>query len=277
MLTYSQKLLRGLHLSDSRILTVLPLLTLKSFETGDVILEKDCSVNSWSCVVSGFVAASVQLESGKRLPVHIFGQDEWFGEQSLLTNQSCHFDYTSLTPVELIAMPRSCFDKALLDDQAFAQFLLSLVAYRAQQHGDMLTLMRLGSSPLQVAMGLAQFVETSTQKMFSSSVALFPNTVDIPISQHHLADYCGVSRTLFSEYIQHLSLAGWLKLRYGGIELKSVQTWRIFAQRQRKRKIVNSKPTIQDLLKDMSAANAEIGPYRFPNLLSTRVSKLERS
>lgn len=254
-------------------MTVLPQLTLKSFEAGDVILEKDCSLHSWSCVVSGFVAASVQLESCKRLPVHIFGQNEWFGEQSLLTHQSSRYDFTSLTPVDLIAMPRSCFDTALLEDQGFTQFLLSLVANRAQQCGDMLTLMRVGSSPLQVVMGLAQFVETNNHTISDSTEPLFSNTVDIPVSQNQLADYCGVSRTLFSEYIQHLSLAGWLKLRYGGLELKSVQTWRIFAHRQREKKSLNSRPTIGELLENMTAANAEIGPYRFPNLVNTRVAK----
>jgi CRP/FNR family cyclic AMP-dependent transcriptional regulator len=277
MLNYYQQLLKNIHFSHDLSAFVLPHLKLSSFEVGDVILEKDCSVHSWQYVISGYVAATVPLDTRKRLPIHIYGLNEWFGEQSILTKLPSHFEYISITPVELISMPKKCFDKALLEDPRFLHFLLGLVAYRAKQSSDMLTLMRQGSSPLQVVMGLAHFVESSKKNINLLNSEGLKWTLDIPIPQNQIADYCGVSRTLFSEYIQHLALAGWLKVRYGGIELQSCETWAIFARKQRERKLVVSRPTMVELLQDMVSANEVIGPYRFPNLMDKRVGSREQA
>ncbi len=270
MTTYSQHLLSSIRFSHARVMSALPLLNLMSFEIGDVILQKDYSVDYWHHVIVGFVGATVPIVNGKRLPVHIYGQNEWFGEQSLLTKQASHFEYACLTPVELISMPKNCFNAALTGESNFVHLLAELVALRAQQHGGMLTLMHLGSSPLQVVMGLAQFAESDQRKIKGSSTDWLRRSLDVPISQNQIADYCGVSRTLFSEYIQHLSRAGWLKLRYGGIELQSVETWRLFARRQRQQQYVASRPTIGQLMDEMATAHAELGPYRFPNLIAGR-------
>ena len=233
-------------------------------------MEKGCSVPFWSCVISGYVAASVPLKTGKRLLLHLYGPNEWFGEQPLMTKQPSQFEYTCLSGVEVIAMSKQGFDSAMYQEPKFSRFLCGLVAWRAQQQAEKLMWMRLGSSPMQVVMGLAQFAEVAYQIARTPLNASFAQTVDLPIAQQQIADFCGVSRTLFSENIQHLAGAGWLKLRYGGIELQSAETWRRFARQMREQPSVVTKPTLETLLRDLMAAHAEIGPYRFPNLINTR-------
>jgi CRP-like cAMP-binding protein len=268
--TYARQLLEDLHFSQSRILSTLPNLSLLSFDAGDAVLYKSCSVGFWCCIISGYVAASVPLDTGKRLPIQLFGQNEWFGEQPLITKQPSAHEYTCMTAVELITMPKNCFDSARHQDVNFGHFLSALVAWRGQQQDEKMVWMRLGSSPLRVVMGLAQFAEAARPRLVPRSMVDVSRKIDIPISQQHIADYCGVSRTLFSKNIQHLAKDGWLKLRYGGIELQKAETWRIFARKMRQRPCVVSRPLIADLLRDLKAAHAEFGPYRFPNLINTR-------
>ena len=268
--TYAHQLLESLQFSKSRILSTLPCLSLLSFDEGDAVLDKGCSVQFWSCVISGYVAASVPLDTGKRLPVHLYGPNEWFGEQPLMMKQPSDFEYTCMTGVEVIVMSKQCFDSAMCQEPKFGRFLCGLVAWRAQQQAEKLVWMRLGSSPLRVVMGLAQFAELATQSAKPPLIAQIAQTVDIPIAQQQIADYCGVSRTLFSENIQHLAESGWLKLRYGGIELQRVETWRRFARQMRQRSCMVSRPTVADLLRDLASAHAELGPYRFPNLINNR-------
>lgn len=275
MPTFAHQLLKSLQFSPVRILASLPELTLTSYDEGDVILQKGSSVQSWRCVLSGFIAASIQLDTGKLLPITVFSRHAWFGEQALLSQQPSLHDHTCLSPVEVIGMSKNCFDGAVQDEPNFVRYLIRQVAWQSQQQSDMLTLMRMSSPPLRVVMGLVQFAEAQRQHSTPPTVATFKTdrlhqTVDIPIGQHQIADLCGVSRTLFSQYIQHLAGDGWLTLRYGGIELQSPATWCLMARQQRERQRVCSRPSIQALLSDMAAAHEELGPYRFPNLINKR-------
>jgi len=221
--------------------------------------------------MTGYVAASIPINGGKPLPVHIYGPMAWFGEQPLINKQPTHFEYTCLTPVEVIGMSKKCFDSAILEEPDFVRYISTLMAWRVQQQSEMLMLMRLGSSPLRVVMGLAQYAEALDCRKRLASTSVAKGGVDIPITQSQIAALCGVSRTLFSEYLQHLARAGWLKVRYGGIELQSVETWRIFARNQRERQSVRSRASLLELLDDMDVAQAELGPYGFPNLINSRL------
>ena len=77
--------------------------------------------------------------------------------------------------------------------------------------------------------------------------------MEIPISQNTLASLCGVSRTLFSEYVQQLAQNEWLKLSYGKLEILNIATWHRFARREREESINSLNPTIGELLDVMRA------------------------
>ena len=267
MSTYTQRLLEAVQFSKARIFALLPHMTFASFDEGDVICSKGSSLQSWTCVISGFVAASIPLDKGRPLPIHLYGQNTWFGELSLVSKQPSHYEYTCLTQVEVIGIGKKYFDTAILDEPDFVRFLARMMAWRSQQQSEMLMVMRLGSSPLRVFMGLAQYAEAIGNHWDAAFEVEKPAVADIPIGQNQIAALCGVSRTLFSEYIQQLAHAGWLTLRYGGIELQSVETWRTFARKQRERRHTRSRPSLKELLLEMDSAQAERGPHRFPNLM----------
>jgi CRP/FNR family cyclic AMP-dependent transcriptional regulator len=260
MSNYAYRLLKKLNFSERRILDVLPRMSIRSFDAGDVIWEKGSPVQSWYCVMSGYVAASVPLDSAGRMPVHIFGQHTWFGEQSILSRSTSAMEYGCLTPVEVIGMDKIHLEAAFACEPDFVRFLVGLVTWRVQQHSEMLMLMRLGSSSLRVVMGLAQLAEAIRhgQEASPAQNVSTMESVEIPIPQELIASLCGVSRTLFSEYLQHLARAGWVKVRYGAIELTSAETWRVFAQRQRESQRVVSRPSIESLLNELSAAASQV-------------------
>lgn len=271
MSTFAHQLLQCLQFSNARILASLSDLTLVSHDTGDVILQKGHSVRCWPFVISGYVAASLQLDNGKRLPINLYSRNNWFGEQALLSNQPSLHDYTCLSPVELLIMGKNCFNKALLEEPNFVRFLARHLARESLKNSEMLTLMRMSSPPLRIVMGLAQFAEAQSNNRHLSDFSHQPEsaqTLDIAIGQNRIAELCGVSRTLFSQYVQHLARDGWLKLRYGGIELQSTDTWCIFARHQREQQRVSGSPTIAELLNAMATAHEELGPGRFPNLIN---------
>jgi CRP/FNR family cyclic AMP-dependent transcriptional regulator len=269
--TFAHQLLQSLQFSNARILASLSDLTLVSHNTGDLVLRQGHSVSCWQFVISGYVAASLQLDKEKRLPINLHPRNTWFGEQALLSNQPSLHDYSCLSPVEVLVMAKNCFDKAVLEEPDFVRFLVRHLARESLKNSERLTLMRMSSPPLRIVMGLAQFAEAQSKNRHQPPffhLSESAQTLDVAIGQNTIAELCGVSRTLFSQYVQHLSREGWLKLRYGGLEIQSTDTWCIFARHQRERQSVFSSPTITELLNAMAAAHEELGPCRFPNLIN---------
>jgi len=82
--------------------------------------------------------------------------------------------------------------------------------------------------------------------------------VEIPIAQTTLASLCGVSRTLFSEYVQQLSSKGWIKISYGKLEILSIAAWYAFARGQRERNLSNLSPSIEELLAELRACDTTL-------------------
>ena len=251
---YAQQLLRGVGLSEARIRHVLPQLAIRSFDEGALIWAKGRNVQAWNCVMTGFVAGAVPVQRGGRMLLHVYGPDAWFGEQALMDGQPSDLDYICLTPVEVICMSRPGLQAAMREEPDFSGALLQQMSWRARQHTGMLAMMRTGSSSLRLVMGLAQFAQA--QSLQAAGQAPDGEVVDIPIGQDQMAALCGISRTLFSAGLQHLVKAGWVKVRYGAMELQSAQAWRIFAQRQRDSPGLNSRPSMVELLSALALASA---------------------
>ena len=252
--TYAQQLLQGLQLSEAHMRHMQPLLKIRSFDEGALIWARGHKVQAWNCVMTGYVAAGVPVQRGGRMPLQLFGPGAWFGEQALLDGQPSDLDYICLTPVEVIGMSQACLQEALRAEPGFSNALLQLMAWRARQHTAMLAVMRTGCMSLRLVMGLAQFAQA--QSWQAADRAPDGDVVDIPIGQDQIAALCGVSRTLFSAGLQHLVKAGWVKVRYGAMQLQSAQAWRIFAQRQRDSPGLNSRPSMAELLSALAHARA---------------------
>ena len=62
---------------------------------------------------------------------------------------------------------------------------------------------------------------------------------------------------MLSECLQHLARGGWVKLRYGVIELQMADTWRNFARRQRQRQHIVTRPSMTVLLGELTLAHQE--------------------
>lgn len=257
MSKFINQLLRDVHLSEQRIMKMLPLLSIRSYEAGEVIWTKGRPVLAWNCVMTGFVAAAEPMATGVMMPLHVHGPHDWFGEQALLGGQTSMLDYVCLTPVELISMRQSCLEDALQEESEFMRFMMHLLARRVEQHTNLQLLLRLGGMPLRVVMGLAQFAMNQPPSLAAQWQQQPDDVVDISLSQEQIAAVCGVSRTLFSECLQQLAKGGWVKLRYGGMHLQPAAAWRVFASQWQQRQISVSRLSMNELLEELSQASLD--------------------
>jgi CRP-like cAMP-binding protein len=198
--------------------------------------------------MDGLVSAAIPTTNSDSTPISIYGKGAWFGEQSIINRKPSFADYVCLTPTEVLSLPASTFDELFLQEPAFARHVAKLMAWRVQKTSETLTLMKLGNPCLRVVMGLAQFAEALAYRSDRPPTIGFGDGVEIPIAQNTLASLCGVSRTLFSEYVQQLAQAEWLKLSYGKLEILNVSTWHRFARRQREDGVSSLSPSIAELL-----------------------------
>jgi CRP-like cAMP-binding protein len=255
MSIYAYQLLKGLGISEARLLRVLPNIQVQSFDPNQVIFHKGSQPAAWSHVLSGLVSAGIPDSNGDIAPIHVMGPGTWFGESAFLNGQSMALECICLTPVRLLVMPIADAMDAFESEPKFAQYIAHLVAWRNQNHIEMLTLMRLGSPQLRVVMGLALFAEA----LHNSNSHLPTNELDdvqeIPLKQSLLASMCGVSRGIFSECVQHLSAAGWVRPNYATLALSRVPVWHKFSKNHRNNRHNNNKPSMPEILGLMTEAS----------------------
>lgn len=255
MSIYPYQLLKGLGLSEPRVLELLPSIKVEALDVDQVIYCKGSRPEAWMHVVSGLVGAGIPDQDGAILPIHIFGPGTWFGEITILNRRALPLECLCLTPVRILTMPLAQAVEAFEQEADFARHIARRVAWRAQQQAEMLILLRQGSPQLRVVMGLALFAEALHNSHSHLPTPELDDCIDIPLKQSLLASLCGVSRGIFSECVQQLAAAGWVRLNYATLALPSVAVWRRFSRQYRQNRLNAVKPSMQDILSLMQEAS----------------------
>lgn len=247
--SYIYQLLRGLGISERCALKMLPRVKMTAFDAGDVIWSKGGQVEAWTYIVSGLVGASVPLQEGGCIQVNIYGPRTWFGEEPLLNRYPSSLDYTCLTPVRVVTISSVDTMAAFNDEPEFARYIALLMAWRSRQHSERIVLVKQGSPSLRVVMGLALFAEAMCYNSARPPTrGLGGTSMEIPVKQAVVASVCGVSRSVFSEHVQHLASAGFLHANYAKLELRSIESWLRFSRKYQKNRTNVSKPTMDELV-----------------------------
>lgn len=252
---YAAQILRKAGVSEPVALSFAPQLTLASYEAQDVIWAKGGKVRSWQFIISGLVAAAVPTQDARSVPITVYGPDSWFGEQPILNRMPPHLEYVCLSPTQAIAMPTAVLRYLFDTEPGFARYIATVAAWRAQRKAEMLVLMKLGNPCLRVVMGIAQFAEALVSRSERPVTEGLDGGVAIPVTQAVMAGMCGVSRAVFSEYVQPLAADGWLAISYGRIELLSIATWRRFCKSRRAELTAHTSPTMEELLTELHRAS----------------------
>ena len=229
----------------------------QSLKQGAIVWAKGSEIKSWNFIMDGLVAASIPTTNSESTPISIYGKGSWFGEQPIINRKPSYAQYVCLVPTEMLTIPAEVFDALFIDEPGFARFVAKLMAWRVQKTSETLMLMKLGNPCLRVVMGLCQFAEALAYRSDRPPTIGFGEGVEIPIAQTMLASLCGVSRTLFSEHVQQLAAAEWLKISYGKLEILEIATWNVFAHRQRERSVNNLNPGISELLAELQSCKIQ--------------------
>lgn len=249
------QLLKSMGLSDERVVSLLLDAQSETFAVDQVLWPKGASLQPWTLIIEGLVCSGIPDADGGLNPVNIYGSGACVGEASFLSGQACALEYVCLTPVRAVGIPIAEALAAFEQDAQFSRYIARLLAWRDQQHVQMLSFMRIGSPALSVVMGLALFAES----MLSSSSHLphfeFDDSLDLPLKQSLLAALCGVSRGIFSVAVKQLAAAGWLHLNYATVSLCRLRAWGLFTRTYHQNRLNAIKPSMQEILSLMEQAS----------------------
>lgn len=233
-----------------------------SKRAGDPIWRYGETITHWSYIVDGIVAELVNLGPGSGYPLSLHGRNSSFARQELSGDGRACVDYVAVTDVELLTLPADVY-RALLDaDPGFARHLVGMLSRQMQQQTKLLIVNKCSNSALRVVGGLALCAEGFGEQRQPMAVhgGDRHNRLLLPLSQQMIARLCGVSRTLFSEYVGQLAQGNWAQLQYRGVELLQLPVWqRVFAHLHRQQ-VWRSNPSIGQLMciLDECAADQEV-------------------
>ncbi len=190
----------------------------ETFETfvpkGGFVCHKGETVENWIGIVAGMVKMNNFSPSGKSVTFTGVPPGGWFGEGSLLKQETRKYDAMALRDSRIARMPASTFHWLLDTSLPFTRFLLMQLNERLGQFIGMVENERLLDINTRVARCLAS--------LFHSH--LYPGIEQlVQISQEEIGLLSGASRQRANQALQVLEKLGLLRLDYGGIRVLDLE------------------------------------------------------
>lgn len=221
-----------------------------SRKAGDLIWRTGAPITHWHHIIEGMVAEQVTMDQGLSYPLTLHSRNSCFAKHDLLGDGKAQVDYLAVTDVELLTLPASAYLALVRSDAGFAQHLLGELSSQIRQQNNQLIVNKCSNSALRVIGGLALCAEGLCLAAEASASPPPPedDSLMLPLSQQMIARLCGVSRTLFSEYIGQLEEGNWVRLQYRGVELQNLSAWRGVFVRLHSHQVWRRNPPVEALL-----------------------------
>jgi CRP/FNR family transcriptional regulator, cyclic AMP receptor protein len=190
-----------------------------SVAKGDYVCRKGEPVEHWIGVVEGLVKIATVSSQGKLATFSGVPTGGWFGEGSLLKDQTFHYDAVALRRSEIAYLPRPVFQWLVANNAQFARFLLVQLNERLGQAMAIIEHQRLLGAEGRVAQCLAGLFNP----------ILYPGSKPaLRISQEEIALLVGLSRQRVNEALQVLQERNLLRIERLGVTILELKQLRAF-------------------------------------------------
>ncbi|MGB4912559.1 MAG: Crp/Fnr family transcriptional regulator [Candidatus Dechloromonas phosphoritropha] len=185
----------------------------RTFAAGAFICMKGESVDYWMGIVDGLGKMASHWTTGKTTSLIGIGSGGWFGEGSLLKEETRRYDVMALRETRVAFVNRSTFLWLMDHSIPFNRYLIAQLNERLGQFIGMVENERMLDPDARIARCLAALFNP----------VLYPGTNRLlRISQEELGYLAGVSRQRANQGLKVLEDAGLLRSEYGGINVLDV-------------------------------------------------------
>lgn len=191
----------------------------RSFSAGAFICMKGEAVAYWMGIIDGLGKMASHWTTGKTTSLTGISTGGWFGEGSLLKNETRRYDVMALRETRVAFMSRSTFLWLLDHSIPFNRHIIAQLNERLGQFVGMIENERMLDTDARIARGLAALFNP----------VLYPGTNRLlQISQEELGYLAGVSRQRANQALKVLEDAGLVRSEYGGINIIDLDGLRSF-------------------------------------------------
>ena len=191
---------------------------IKQIPAEGFICRRGHAADFWFGVISGVVKINNVAPSGKSTTLLGLAPGSWFGEGSLLKDESRRYDAITLRDSELALMPRATFLWLLDHSIFFNRFLISQLNKRLGQFIGAMENERLLDVDARVARSLAAMFD-----------AWYPQqSMMLKISQEEVGQLARLSRLQVNSALQVLEERGLIRVCYGEIHILDIKNLSTF-------------------------------------------------
>jgi CRP/FNR family cyclic AMP-dependent transcriptional regulator len=182
----------------------------RPFRAGAYVRQKGTTADGWLGVAQGLIKIGNTSSEGRHTTLTHFSAGCWFGEGTLLKDESWPFDAVAVVDSVVAFVPFRTFEWLLNSSVPFNRFLLNQLNARLAQFVERCAHLRLHDADHHVVHCLVEMVDPR----------LYPSIADnITLSQEELANLAGVSRSVVNRVLQRLERLGLLRVDYRSIRL----------------------------------------------------------
>ncbi len=211
----------GQSLTEEEILKALAGTSERVFAAGAFICMKGEPVDYWMGIISGLGKMASHWTTGKTTSLTGISTGGWFGEGSLLKNETRRYDVMALRETRVAFMNRKTFTWLLDHSIPFNRYMIAQLNERLGQFIGMMENERMLDTDARIARGLAALFNP----------VLYPGTNSLlQISQEELGYLAGVSRQRANQALKILEDNKLVRSEYGGINILDLEGLRSFGE-----------------------------------------------
>jgi CRP/FNR family transcriptional regulator, cyclic AMP receptor protein len=180
----------------------------RHYAKGAYICHRGDKLDYWTGVVAGLVKISAISREGKAMTFAGATDGGWFGEGSVLKDETRRYDLVALRDTRLAMMSRPTFMWLYENSRGFNRYLVRALNERMGQFIATIEYDRILGPKARVARNLSWFFNR----------VLYPKAGPaVEINQEELGLLVGVSRQVVNRCLQELQEEGLLKVEHGRI------------------------------------------------------------
>jgi CRP-like cAMP-binding protein len=200
-------------LAPERAQALLDAAGLRQLPAGQTLFRRGDPNSGLYAVVQGAVQIAGQGAAGRDTLLGVIEPPQWFGEIACLDGGTRTHDATAVTDTTLLHVPLSRLEALAASDPLWWRALGQLVAEKMRAVFTGLEDLAQPSAPVRVARRLL-----AMSQGYGMRTASAPSE-RVSVSQEQLGAMLSLTRQTVSEVLRRFEAEGWVRRRYGAVEL----------------------------------------------------------
>jgi CRP/FNR family transcriptional regulator, cyclic AMP receptor protein len=193
----------------------------KDFQAGATVCAMGQPAVHWMGVIDGMLKVDKIAQDGRSTTFSGVPAGSWFGEGAVLKGELRPYAVVAIRDSHVAFLPRATFQWLIDESRPFSRWVIDQLNARLAYYVSLVETFRFQEATARVAFCVSELFNTQ----------LFPTTSrQLSISQEEIARLSGLARQNTNKALHELEAAGYLRAKYGTIEILDLEGLQRFAR-----------------------------------------------